>query len=124
MSERAPDIVFTGGCVVAIARSGTNPSELILWSPPSRDNPGMTTLYLQMGEKLSEHWKAHGNAYPQKFVLSPPLRDEYLKNLSWLAENRGIAPPLPEKHMGVRIEVDEASPGVMVAIDGSEVPLQ
>ena len=28
------------------------------------------------------------------------------------------------KHMGVPIEIDEASPGVMVAADGTEVALQ
>ena len=38
----------------------------------------MTTLYLQMTEKLSEHWRANNNAYPQKFVLSPALRAEYV----------------------------------------------
>jgi hypothetical protein len=31
---------------------------------------------------------------------------------------------IPEKHMGVPIEIDEASPGVMVAADGTEVSLQ
>ncbi|WP_395320848.1 hypothetical protein [Variovorax sp. UC74_104] len=84
----------------------------------------MTTLYLTMTEKLSEHWKAHRNVYPRKFVLSPALRDEYLKCLGWMTGNQGRTVTLPEKHMGVRIEVDESSPGVMVAADGTEVLLR
>ncbi|WP_445286518.1 hypothetical protein [Variovorax atrisoli] len=84
----------------------------------------MTTLYLQMTDKLSAHWRAHSNAYPRKFVLSPALRDEYLKCLSWVTDARVRVTTIPEKHMGVTIEIDEASPGVMVAADGTEVALQ
>ncbi|MFV0677881.1 hypothetical protein [Variovorax sp. tm] len=84
----------------------------------------MTTLYLQMTDKLSAHWRAHNNAYPRKFVLSPALRDEYLKCLSWVTDARVRVNTIPEKHMGVPIEIDEASPGVMVAADGTEVALQ
>ncbi|MDP9606398.1 hypothetical protein ABL840_19855 [Variovorax sp. NFACC27] len=84
----------------------------------------MTTLYLAMTEKLSMHWRAHDNVYPQKFVLPPVLRDEYLECLSWMTSNRGRTVQMPEKHMGVRIEIDESSPGVMVAADGTEVSLR
>ncbi|RIX83169.1 hypothetical protein [Acidovorax cavernicola] len=83
----------------------------------------MTTLYLQMTGKLIAHWKAYGNAYPQKFTLSPALRDEYLRCLSWMTNNRGKTVTMPATHMGVRIEVAEGSPGVMVAADGTEVSL-
>jgi len=31
---------------------------------------------------------------------------------------------IPEKHMGVPIEIDEPSPGVMVAVDDTEMALQ
>ena len=41
----------------------------------------MTTLYLQMTEKLSAHWRANNSAYPRKFVLSPALRAEYVRCL-------------------------------------------
>ncbi|MDN6886590.1 hypothetical protein QMO14_23650 [Variovorax sp. CAN2819] len=83
----------------------------------------MTTLYLQMTEKLSAHWRENNNAYPRKFVLSPALRDEYLRNLG-LVTIPGERDMSATKHMGVPIEIDEASPGVMVAADGSEVALQ
>lgn len=84
----------------------------------------MTTLYLAMTEKLSAHWKAHDSVYPRKFVLPPALRDEYLQCMGWMTNNRGRAAQMPEKHMGVRIEIDESSPGVMVAADGTEVLLR
>lgn len=84
----------------------------------------MTTLYLQMTEKLAEHWKANSNAYPKKFILSPALCDAYLVDLRLLNNNIGKEVTLPEKHMGVPIEVDEASPGVMLAVDGTETSLQ
>lgn len=84
----------------------------------------MTTLYLAMTEKLTTHWKAHDSVYPRKFVLPPALRDEYLKCLSWMTTNRVGVVQMPEKHMGVRIEIDESSPGVMVAADGTEVSLR
>lgn len=84
----------------------------------------MTTLYLSMTEKLSAHWRANNNAYPQKFVLSPALRDEYIKCLSLVTSNQGKTITLPDKHMGVLIEVTENTPGVMVAADGTEVTLQ
>ena len=83
----------------------------------------MTTLYLQMTEKLSEHWRANNNAYPQKFVLSPALRAEYVHCLE-LMTIPGERDMRATKHMGVRIEIDEASPGVMVAADGAEVALR
>jgi len=84
----------------------------------------MTTLYLQMTEKLSAHWRANNNSYPQKFVLSPALRDTYLGDLRLLNNNVGKTVTMPVKHMGVPIEIDDASPGVMVAADGAEVALQ
>jgi hypothetical protein len=81
----------------------------------------MSTLYLSMTEKLVTHWKANSNAYPQKFVLTSAQRGEYDKSRLMC----GAAPESigETKHMGVPIEIDEASPGVMVAADGAEVSL-
>lgn len=84
----------------------------------------MTTLYLQMTEKLTAHWKANNNAYPKKFVLSPALRDEYLRCLSWMTNNHGKTVSMPATHMDVPIEIAENTPGAMVAADGAEVALQ
>jgi hypothetical protein len=83
----------------------------------------MTTLYLTMTAKLSAHWREHGNAYPQKFVLTPTQLEEY-GNCLKLSSVPGAQDLGVEKHMGVPIEVSESTPGVMVAADGSEVALQ
>lgn len=84
----------------------------------------MATLYLAMTEKLTSHWRANNNAYPQKFMLSPAQRDEYLQCLRTMTTNQGKAITAAERHMGVLIEVAENTPGVMVAADGVEVALR
>ncbi|WP_234974991.1 hypothetical protein [Variovorax paradoxus] len=75
-----------------------------------------------MTEKLSAHWRANSNTYPKKFVLTPAQRAEYNESrLMCGADPKTISEP---KHMGVPIEVTENTPGVMIAADGGEVPLQ
>lgn len=82
----------------------------------------MATLYLTMTEKLSAHWKATNNTYPQKFVLTPAQRREYDESRRMCgADPKTLGEP---KHMGVPIEVAESTPGMMVAADGTEVSLQ
>ncbi|QNK67822.1 hypothetical protein [Variovorax sp. PAMC26660] len=82
----------------------------------------MATLYLSMTEKLSAHWKANNNAYPQKFVLTPAQRHEYDESCRMCgADPKTIGDP---QHMGVLIEIAENTPGVMVAADGTEVTPQ
>ncbi|HSV81197.1 MAG TPA: hypothetical protein VLK85_18530 [Ramlibacter sp.] len=78
-------------------------------------------LYYTMTERFSDHLSARG-AYPEKFVLNPLLHNEYLRCMTLLSQSVGKAID-PTSHMGVPIEVDENSPGVMVAADGSEVSL-
>lgn len=78
-------------------------------------------LYYAMTEKFSDHLRATG-AYPQKFVLSPSLHDRYLRDVKLVSQSVG-KPIDPGLHMGIRIEIDAASPGVMVAPDGTEVLL-
>lgn len=78
-------------------------------------------LYYDMSEKLSDHLRAT-RAYPLKFVLSPLLHKDYLRDVALLGASRGKKLD-PANHMGVPIEIDEASPGVMVAADGAQVSL-
>jgi hypothetical protein len=90
--------------------------------PERRDNHCMTTLYLTMTEKLTSHWRANNNAYPQKFVLAPAQRTEYDESRRMCgAPAESIGEP---RHMGVLIEISHNTPGVMVAADGTEVALQ
>lgn len=80
----------------------------------------MATLYLSMTDALIRHWKAHDNAYPQKFILTPAQHHEYVES-----RRKGIGGHNVDGgiHMGVPVEVTEGTPGVMVAADGAEVSL-
>ena len=80
----------------------------------------MATLFLPMTDALLKHWRANGNAYPQKFILTPAQHKEYVET-----RRMGIGGPNIDGsvHMGVPIELSENTPGVMVAADGSEVAL-
>ncbi|WP_332778468.1 hypothetical protein [Polaromonas sp.] len=83
--------------------------------------PRTLLLYYTMTERFSDHLGARG-AYPEKFVLNPSQHNEYLRCVALLSQSIGKAID-PTLHMGVRIEIEENSPGVMVAADGSEVSL-
>lgn len=81
----------------------------------------MATLFLPMTDALLKHWRANGNAYPQKFILTPAQHREYVET-----RRTGIGGPTVDGsvHMGVPIEISEGTPGVMVNADGTEVSLQ
>jgi len=79
----------------------------------------MPSLYLSMTEKLSAHWKAHANAYPQKFLMTRAQHAEYVRVLKLCGSNKSDF----FTHMGVPIEIAEDTPGLMVAADGVEVSL-
>lgn len=83
------------------------------------DNP--LFLFLTMTEKFSDHLRATG-AYPEKFVLNLAQHDAYLRDVALFNQTRR-RPVDPALHMGIRIEIDAASAGVMVASDGTEVLL-
>lgn len=76
-------------------------------------------LYYDMSEKLSDHLRAT-RAYPLKFVLSPQLHKDYLRDVAVLSDSRGKKMD-PANHMGVPIEISDDSRSFMVALDGTEV---
>ncbi|HWT21684.1 MAG TPA: hypothetical protein VN280_22510 [Variovorax sp.] len=80
----------------------------------------MATLFLPMTDALIKHWRANGNTYPQKFILTPVQHKVYVET-----RRMGIGGPNIDGsvHMGVPIEISEGTPGVMVAADGTEVSL-
>lgn len=84
--------------------------------------PRTLLLYYSMTERSSDRRSARGGAYPEKFVLNPLQHNEYLHCVELLGQAIGKTID-PTSHMGVRIEIDQNSPGVMVAADGSEVSL-
>jgi len=84
----------------------------------------MPHIYEQLLTALKAHWKAHNNAYPQKFIISP-ADNATLKDARASINVAVTGKPLDDHttFMGVKIEVNDSSPGVMVAGDGTETPL-
>lgn len=84
----------------------------------------MAHIYDQLLSALKAHWTAHNHAYPQKFLLSSA---DY-STLKDARESINLAvtgKPLSDdtSFMGVKLEANDATPGVVVAIDGTESPI-
>lgn len=80
------------------------------------NKPGESSrLHIAVVSAFRAHWKAHGNKNPQKLVMN-------------LAQDRAFAiyhgtPAVPKgQYFDTPLEVDPASPGVMIAIDGTVMP--
>lgn len=84
----------------------------------------MAHIYDQLLTAVKAHWKAHENAYPQKFILSPAdnavLRDAR-ESINKAVTGKELADH--SKFMDVKIEVREGSPGEVVDKDGVSHPL-
>ena len=82
----------------------------------------MANIYLSLVKAITDHWKAHDNKYPLKIMLTPD-------QLNTLNESRRIGrialgddrPVTDSDFMGVRLEQDASTPGVLIAVDGSEI---
>ena len=84
----------------------------------------MAHIYDQLFTALKAHWKAHDNAYPQKFILSSA--DSAVLKEARTAINKAVTGKALSDHttfMGVKLEVDDGSPGVVIAVDGTETPI-
>lgn len=82
----------------------------------------MPNIYDTVTRAIADHWKANENKYPQKIVLTPAQLQELseLCKLGRLALNDDN--PVDEaKFLGVAIEQDPSTPGVLIAHDGSEI---
>ncbi|RYH68078.1 MAG: hypothetical protein EON54_02905 [Alcaligenaceae bacterium] len=84
----------------------------------------MAHIYEQLLTALKAHWKAHSNAYPQKFIISS-ADNGTLKDTRASINIAVTGKPLDDHttFMGVKLEVNDASPGVVIAVDGTETPL-
>lgn len=84
----------------------------------------MAHIYETLVVALRGHWKAHAEAYPQKFILSPAQHRELTETVASVRKGIAVAPaPDPKKFMGAKLEIQDGSLGVMVAVDGVETPL-
>lgn len=92
---------------------------------PAGDNAGMPHIYENLVQAVQAHWKAHANAYPQKFVLSPAQHaelDEARRAIRRAVTGQQL--PDGEPFLGVPLEVAPGSAGEMVAIDGTVSSLE
>ena len=87
------------------------------------DGSSIHTVHKRVCHSFLQDWKAHNNAYPQKFVLT----DSALTTLNQVRKlvNESIASPLQSgwerEFMGVPLEIGPAN--AMVGLDGTETPL-
>ncbi|WP_286999687.1 MULTISPECIES: hypothetical protein [Comamonas] len=84
----------------------------------------MSSLYESMTGALREHWKAHNNAYPQRFELTASAHAALVENRELVVTtmNYSNRSALGEDFLGVPIVVSDAG-NVMVAADGARVSL-
>lgn len=85
----------------------------------------MSKIYDSMTSALREHWKAHDNAYPQRFELMQSTLDTLVAHRKLINDtmnfklNKGFS----EVFMGVPIQVSVEG-NALVAVDGTRVPLE
>ena len=78
------------------------------------DESPIHTVHKRVCHTFLRHWKAHNNAYPKLIKMTP----EELRQFN-IVNSFGK----PDELWGVPIEVDRNTTGVMVAVDGTEMPL-
>ena len=84
----------------------------------------MPSLYDSMTSALREHWKAHDNAYPQRFELTASALDALVAHRTLVNKtmNFSLNSEFGKEFLGVPVVVSDAG-NVMVAVDGTRVPL-
>lgn len=88
-----------------------------------------TPLHFLIIERLREHWRAHDNKYPQRVLLTPAQHQQmndwrHMSETGELDKAKHPKAVAGEKFMGVLIEHDERTVGVMIDVNGVEIPLQ
>jgi len=85
----------------------------------------MSNIYETLVTAIREHWKAHGQQYPQKILLTSRQHRELLdqRRTGRIALGSG-GEPESDRFLGAQLEVDDTTQGAVVAADGSRSPLQ
>lgn len=83
----------------------------------------MSNIYDAITNALSAHWKAHENKYPQKLVLSTSQHADLMRRRTMTKTETEAAQVDPARFMGVTLEIDDADPGALIAVDGTKVAL-
>lgn len=83
------------------------------------------SLYLPLVAAIRDHWKSNDNAYPIKAVMTTDQHRELVEQRRVARCGIGERGAFEErKFLGVPIEIDDTSPGVLIAKDGTVVPLK
>lgn len=86
----------------------------------------MSSIHQSITDAIRAHWQAHNNAYPQKIILSPAQNLELreMQRIAGIGQGKPADAPLrTDKFLGVIIEVEASSTGVLIAHDGTQHPL-
>lgn len=84
----------------------------------------MAHIYNKLTSALQAHWKAHNKAYPKKFVISSAehaVLSDARSSVRKAVTGKDVDDQF--EFMGVKLEVDDSSPGVVVDKDGISHPL-
>jgi hypothetical protein len=82
----------------------------------------MANLYDSLVSEITAHRKSNDNKYPRKIALTPDqlnsLKESRRLGRLALGESQTVS---DTTFLGVALEVDPSTPGVLIAFDGSEV---
>lgn len=82
-------------------------------------------IYTDIIQAFRAHWTAHDNKYPKQLTLSPAQATEFeYQRATGGVGIAGHQKPERNRFWGTPIVEDPASPGVLVGVDGVEIPLQ
>lgn len=82
----------------------------------------MASIFDTLITSIRAHWKAHDNKYPQAIRLTPAQVDELMR-LRRVGSSKPGSIVDRTTFLGAKIEEDAATPGVIVAVDGTETAL-
>ena len=84
----------------------------------------MSKIYEAVVVAIRDHWKNHDNRYPTKILLTAEQHKELVdhRRAGSVALNDDREPE-SDMFMGTPLGVDEGTAGVMLAVDGTETPL-
>ena len=90
----------------------------------TRHNSHMSNIYDSLTRAIADHWKAQENKYPQKVILTPAQLEALIALRRTGLRGLGGGQLADEsKFLGVPLEQNPATPGVLIAHDGSEVAI-
>jgi len=82
-------------------------------------------IYTDIIQAFRAHWTAHSGKYPKQITLTPAQLAEFLYQRETGAVGiAGAAKPERDRFWSTPIVEDAGSPGVLVGVDGVEIPLQ